>query len=127
MSVFVLVNCFYPAKDKDSGENVMLVIKPDECIDCGLCVDTCPVNAILSNIDTIDGKMVEDIEAMSMDDIGLTGDQKLVKKMLHINKHCSEIAEDPIEDMVDPHPESEKYRDRSDKLEIAVNKLGIDL
>jgi len=24
----------------------MLVINPDECIDCGVCVDECPVNAI---------------------------------------------------------------------------------
>jgi ferredoxin len=27
------------------GEN-MVVIDPDECIDCGVCVDECPVNAI---------------------------------------------------------------------------------
>lgn len=29
------------------GEN-MLVIDPDECIDCGVCVDECPVHAIFS-------------------------------------------------------------------------------
>jgi ferredoxin len=33
------VNCFY------EGPN-MLVIHPDECIDCALCVPECPVNAI---------------------------------------------------------------------------------
>lgn len=33
------VNCFY------EGPN-FLVIHPDECIDCGLCVPKCPVNAI---------------------------------------------------------------------------------
>jgi len=33
------VNCFY-----DAGE--LLVIHPDECIDCGLCVPECPVAAI---------------------------------------------------------------------------------
>tara|TARA_B100000686_G_scaffold266626_1_gene281515 strand:+ start:137 stop:478 length:342 start_codon:yes stop_codon:yes gene_type:complete len=33
------VDCFY------EGEN-MLVIKPDECIDCGVCEPECPVNAI---------------------------------------------------------------------------------
>jgi ferredoxin len=33
------VNCFY------EGEN-MLVIHPDECIDCGVCVPECPVDAI---------------------------------------------------------------------------------
>jgi len=35
----VPVDCFY------EGEN-MLVIHPDECIDCGVCVPECPVDAI---------------------------------------------------------------------------------
>ncbi len=34
------VDCFY------EGEN-MLVIKPDECIDCGVCEPECPADAIL--------------------------------------------------------------------------------
>ena len=34
------VNCFYEGK-------TMLVIHPDECIDCAVCVPTCPVDAIL--------------------------------------------------------------------------------
>lgn len=34
------VDCFY------EGEN-MLVIDPDECIDCGVCVPECPAEAIL--------------------------------------------------------------------------------
>ena len=34
------VNCFY------EGEN-MLVIHPEECIDCAVCVPTCPVEAII--------------------------------------------------------------------------------
>lgn len=33
------VDCFY------EGEN-MLVINPEECIDCGVCVPECPANAI---------------------------------------------------------------------------------
>ena len=33
------VDCFY------EGEN-MLVIQPDECIDCGICVAECPAKAI---------------------------------------------------------------------------------
>jgi ferredoxin len=40
------VDCFY------EGEN-MLVIHPDECIDCGVCEPECPVDAIISdNTDT---------------------------------------------------------------------------
>ena len=34
------VDCFF-----DIGE--MLIIHPEECIDCGACVDECPVSAIL--------------------------------------------------------------------------------
>lgn len=33
------VDCFY------EGEN-MLVINPEECIDCGVCVPECPIEAI---------------------------------------------------------------------------------
>jgi ferredoxin len=36
------VDCFY------EGEN-MLVIHPDECIDCGVCIPECPVDAILQD------------------------------------------------------------------------------
>jgi ferredoxin len=37
------VDCFY------EGEN-MLVINPDQCIDCGVCVPECPAEAIVSDI-----------------------------------------------------------------------------
>lgn len=36
------VDCFY------EGEN-MLVINPDECIDCGVCQPECPVDAIITD------------------------------------------------------------------------------
>ena len=38
------VNCFY------EGEN-MLVIHPDECIDCGACEPVCPTKAIFPESD----------------------------------------------------------------------------
>jgi ferredoxin len=38
------VDCFY------EGEN-MLVIHPDECIDCGICEPECPAKAIVREID----------------------------------------------------------------------------
>jgi ferredoxin len=38
------VDCFY------EGEN-MLVIHPDECIDCGVCEPECPIDAILPDMD----------------------------------------------------------------------------
>lgn len=43
-------DCFH------EGEN-MLVINPDGCIDCGVCVPECPVDAISDEHgDTVDGK-----------------------------------------------------------------------
>ena len=36
------VDCIY----FEQGEDRMLFINPDECIDCGACVPECPVNAI---------------------------------------------------------------------------------
>jgi len=40
------VDCFY------EGEN-MLVINPDECIDCGVCEPECPADAILPESDEL--------------------------------------------------------------------------
>ncbi len=46
------VDCFY------AGEN-MLVIHPDECIDCGVCEPECPAEAILSDTDSRAAAWVE--------------------------------------------------------------------
>jgi ferredoxin len=40
------VDCFY------EGEN-MLVINPDECIDCGVCEPECPAEAIVPESDSV--------------------------------------------------------------------------
>ena len=46
------VDCFY------EGEN-MLVINPDECIDCGVCEPECPAEAILPDTEDEAEKWVE--------------------------------------------------------------------
>jgi ferredoxin len=46
------VDCFY------EGEN-MLVIRPDECIDCGVCEPECPVEAIVPDTEPNVEKWVE--------------------------------------------------------------------
>ena len=46
------VDCFY------EGEN-MLVINPDECIDCGVCEPECPVDAIISDNNDDNQKWLE--------------------------------------------------------------------
>lgn len=46
------VDCFY------EGEN-MLVINPDECIDCGVCEPECPAEAIVSDTNNQAEKWLE--------------------------------------------------------------------
>ncbi len=46
------VDCFY------AGAN-MLVIHPDECIDCGVCEPECPVEAIVPDTDPSAEKWME--------------------------------------------------------------------
>ena len=46
------VDCFYEGKN-------MLVIKPDECIDCGVCEPECPIDAIISDTETGSEKWLE--------------------------------------------------------------------
>lgn len=50
------VDCFY------EGEN-MLVIHPDECIDCGMCVHECPVDAIVYDDDPAATQELRDLNA----------------------------------------------------------------
>ena len=52
------VDCFYV------GEN-MLVINPDECIDCGVCEPECPVDAIQADTDPGADKWLEINKDMS--------------------------------------------------------------
>lgn len=42
------VDCIHPTPDEPEFETVeQLYIHPQECIDCGACVEECPVDAIL--------------------------------------------------------------------------------
>ncbi len=46
------VDCIHPtAQEADFGTADQLYIDPDTCIDCGLCVDECPVKAIFPQED----------------------------------------------------------------------------
>ena len=47
------VDCFYEGKN-------MLVIKPDECIDCGVCEPECPIDAIVPDTENGSEKWLED-------------------------------------------------------------------
>lgn len=78
------VDCFY------EGEN-MLVISPDECIDCGVCEPECPAEAIVP--DTEDG----------------------TEKWVEVNAKYS--AEWPnLTEKKDPLPEAEEFKDTPNKF-----------
>ena len=69
------VDCFYEGKN-------MLVIKPDECIDCGVCEPECPVDAIKPDTEEGAEKWVEINKKYTeyfMLDLGL-----LIKRSFHL-------------------------------------------
>jgi len=84
------VDCFY------EGEN-MLVINPDECIDCGVCEPECPINAIEPDTNV--------------------GAEKLVL----LNKKLSEIWP-VITKKKEPLPDWEKFKDEKNKLDKYYNE-----
>ena len=79
------VDCFY------EGEN-MLVIHPDECIDCGVCEPECPVEAIQA--DTDDG----------------------AEKWLELNRKFSEEWPN-LTAKKEALSEADKFKDEKDKYE----------
>ncbi len=79
------VDCFYEGK-------VMLVIDPDECIDCGVCEPECPAEAILP--DTEPG----------------------LEKWVELNAKYAKIWPN-ITQKKDPLPDAEKYDGEENKLE----------
>ena len=80
------VDCFY------EGEN-MLVINPDECIDCGVCEPECPIGAIVPD----------------------TTDIKNKDKWLLLNKKFSAIWPN-ISKKKDPMEDHEKYKNVKNKF-----------
>lgn len=86
------VDCFY------EGEN-MLVIHPDECIDCGVCEPECPADAIRS--DTESG----------------------LEKWLEINRDYSTKWPN-ITVKKDPLPEADAWDGKSNKFESHFKSLA---
>lgn len=79
------VDCFY------EGPN-MLVINPDECIDCGVCEPECPEEAITSDDLDKDGRWIE------------------------LNKKYSNIWPNIIKEK-EPNPEYQKYSSEDNKFD----------
>ena len=70
----------------------MLVIKPDECIDCGVCEPECPVDAIISDTEDESGRWLE------------------------INKKYSELWPN-ITDKKEPPSDHDKFTNEKDKFD----------
>lgn len=86
------VDCFY------EGEN-MLVIHPDECIDCGVCEPECPIEAI-----------VPDTEAN-------------IEKWMDINADYADKWPN-ISRKGEPPADSDDWRDKPGKLELFSENPG---
>jgi ferredoxin len=82
------VDCFR------EGPN-MLVIEPDECIDCAVCIPECPVNAIYADFD------VPPAQA----------------KFIEINAELSRIFPS-ITTKKDPPPDADEWKETTDKLHL---------
>ena len=88
------VDCFY------EGEN-MLVIKPDECIDCGVCEPECPIEAIKP--DTVEGA------------------NEWVKLNTKYSNQWPNITRKRLDDVPQ---DQEKWRDVKEKLKYLKEKPG---
>jgi len=87
------VDCFY------EGEN-MLVINPDECIDCGVCEPECPIDAIVSDVNY---------------------KEKDLNKWLEINKKYSKLWPN-IVNKKDPPKDAEKFKSVKNKYDKHFSK-----
>lgn len=84
------VDCFY------EGVN-MLVIHPDECIDCSLCVPECPIDAIIPEEDATD-------------------------EQAHLYDLNKEMAEkwSVITQLKDPPADADEWVNKPDKLKLLI-------
>jgi len=81
------VDCFH------EGPN-FLVIDPEECIDCTLCVPECPVNAIFAEDDVPPEQ----------------------RQFLEINAELAKLWP-TITEQKDPPPDADEWKDKPDKIQ----------
>ncbi len=100
------VDCFHEADE-------MLLIDPEVCIDCEVCVPECPIDAIVNDSTFVDGKSIEDI--LNTENNKLTKEQKDAKIMRDYNeKNAQKLP--AITNRKKPLPEAEKFKDKSGKI-----------
>ncbi|QXK92315.1 ferredoxin family protein [Neoehrlichia mikurensis] len=95
------VDCFY------EGIN-MLVIDPEQCIDCGVCIPECPIDAIVTD------DAVKDI--LQCDDDTLNEEQKKLKVFYNINAEFAKKWEN-ITSKKSPMNEADLYKNENNKVQ----------
>ena len=96
------VDCFR------EGPN-FLVIDPDECIDCAVCIPECPVNAIYAEED-LPADQVQFIKILPEEDV--PGDQqKFIAINVELSKNWPSITKRKA-----ALPDADDWKDRTDKL-----------
>ena len=106
------VDCFYEGKN-------MLVIKPDECIDCGVCEPECPIDAIVPDTEDGNDKWLEVNKKYSeiWPNITVKKDPPQDSdKWLEINTKYSEIWPN-ISAKKEPPLDNEKFKNEENKFE----------
>lgn len=83
------VDCFY------EGPN-FLAINPDECIDCGVCIPECPVEAIVQD----DDKNIKNM------DFWVDLNSRLSKKWPNITQRKESL------------PDAEEWKDKPNKIDL---------
>lgn len=99
----------------------MLVIDPEQCIDCGVCVPQCPADAIVSDEFIVD--------VLAAQEEVLNDEQKVLKNFYDINVKYSKLWPN-ITSVKQPSEEAENYKDVVNKskffgdnlLDVAVDK-----
>ncbi len=91
------VECFHEGPE-------MLVIDPEECIDCALCVPECPIDAIFDEVDLPDDQL----------------------KFIKINADLS-IDWPVIEGMIPAPEDAEEWEGVPDKIQYLAEFLGDEI
>ena len=94
------VDCFYELQDP-----AMLIINPDECIDCDACVPLCPVNAIYPEAEVPDEYLdwIEDNDPeLCTDDNRITDTTGELEEALSLEDVKAKEAEKFGDELSDP-------------------------
>ena len=92
----------------------MLVIDPELCIDCGVCIPECPIEAIVNDDTYVDGKAISDILSIDNEQ-DLTPEQIKTKSLYNLNATLSQTWPSITQKQA-PLPNAENFKDKVNKI-----------